>query len=611
MPGGNGIRRSGHQLDLDLGAGTGLRRLEAICRLRGAGGPEELASAHWDGQGSGWTARLGPIEFELEQRRRRDGIVELRWRARAGEPAVVEQIGIRGMPLTGGEAPAWFAANGYQSWDDVAICDAGTGSRARTSWWTAGAAREAGAAIGLAAASAVKLATRFDWLPGTGLSILQVTPPAAGSAPPAWRARRGARLDGVPVAVAAGDDLATALELAAGGTAKRRQPAPRGWLSWYHHGAWVAREDVIASAGQLREEPFRELGLDVVQIDDGWQQAYGDWLPNTKFGALDAVCAELRQAGQVPGVWTAPFLVSVASGLCDTAPPDWFVQDAGTGEPVIDPRHYVFGPMRVLDARRQPVRGHLERVFRHLREQGFTYFKIDFLYAGAYAGLPALRAGVRAIRRGIGPDAYLLACGAPLLPVRGLVDGCRIGPDTCTPFYDFELGQSKPTFFGDEIQAVANAVALRRHLRGWYDLDPDVALAGGGLEPGRARQLITAVALCGGLYFLGDALAELGAEQRELVGNVEIAALPAGGPARAALDFDPAGRPPARWSRDDGVVAIFNWTRDPVTAELAAEPGGHVRDLWNRSDLPAPGDRLEVEIAPQDVRVFRLGGGRL
>jgi alpha-galactosidase len=40
-----------------------------------------------------------------------------------------------------------------------------------------------------------------------------------------------------------------------------------------------------------------------------------------------------------------------------------------------------------------------------------------------------VRAGFDAVRRGAGDATFLLACGAPLAPVVGLVDGARIGPD--------------------------------------------------------------------------------------------------------------------------------------------------------------------------------------
>ena len=43
---------------------------------------------------------------------------------------------------------------------------------------------------------------------------------------------------------------------------------------------------------------------------------------------------------------------------------------------------------------------------------------------------PAYRSGIELIREAIGEDAYLLGCGAPLLPSSGLFDAMRVSPDT-------------------------------------------------------------------------------------------------------------------------------------------------------------------------------------
>ena len=98
--------------------------------------------------------------------------------------------------------------------------------------------------------------------------------------------------------------------------------------------------------------------------------------------------------------------------------------------------------------------GPTEAVFREIHATGIRYFKIDFLYAGAYAGVAALRAGIAAIRRAVG-DSYILACGAPLQPLAGIVEGCRIGQDTATPIHDFESGRPLARIFGDEVLWIA------------------------------------------------------------------------------------------------------------------------------------------------------------
>ena len=42
----------------------------------------------------------------------------------------------------------------------------------------------------------------------------------------------------------------------------------------------------------------------------------------------------------------------------------------------------------------------------------------------------AYRAGLALVREAVGPDVYLVGCGAPLLPSVGLVDAMRVSPDT-------------------------------------------------------------------------------------------------------------------------------------------------------------------------------------
>jgi alpha-galactosidase len=218
----------------------------------------------------------------------------------------------------------------------------------------------------------------------------------------------------------------------------------------------------------------------------------------------------------------------------------------------------------------------------------------------------ALRAGIEAIRKGIG-DAYLLACGAPLLPMAGLVDGCRIGIDTCSMLFDFEKGEPAAAYVDDEIRSIARNVAWRQHLAGWFQLDPDVALAGGNSSIEEARQLVTLVAISGGLFFLSDDLTKLSPERRSLITNPEVLALAATLPARPDWEPQPDGVPPAVWRRDDGVIAVFNWTSRERELKVALNGQHAARDLWERRDLGVVDDALRVVLPPSGVRLIRLG----
>jgi len=93
------------------------------------------------------------------------------------------------------------------------------------------------------------------------------------------------------------------------------------------------------------------------------------------------------------------------------------------------------------------VQKFLDELFRGLRKDGFTYFKLDFLYGAAYeagrhdpevTGTQALRSGLKRIFDAVNPpgkpeQTFLLACGAPLMPVVGLVHGARTGGDVGIP----------------------------------------------------------------------------------------------------------------------------------------------------------------------------------
>lgn len=102
----------------------------------------------------------------------------------------------------------------------------------------------------------------------------------------------------------------------------------------------------------------------------------------------------------------------------------------------------------VLDTTHPAAAAYLTEVFTTLRAEGYDYFKVDFLYAGALEGvrhdgdgderaaLVAYRAGIALIREAIGPDAYLLGCAAPILPPSACSTRCgsvRTPPRTAVP----------------------------------------------------------------------------------------------------------------------------------------------------------------------------------
>lgn len=281
------------------------------------------------------------------------------------------------------------------------------------------------------------------------------------------------------------------------------QALPAGWCSWYTYWADVTAQDILDNLAVIIE---RELPIEVVQIDDGYQSDIGDWLEwRPGFGDLGDVVDRILDAGKIPGLWTTPFLVGVNSQIARRHP-DWLVDGAVACE------HHWGQQIRVLDVTHPAVEEHLVHVYRTFASMGIGFHKIDFTYGGAMVGgrrgdltpIEAYRRGLELVRAGAGEEAVILGCGAPLLPSIGLVDAMRISPDVM-PQWEPDLGDiSQP--------AMRSALAAGRprawmHGRVWVN-DPDCVLVRPEVDrPGPWREYIEVLR---GLAVSSDPLVELG-----------------------------------------------------------------------------------------------------
>lgn len=296
-----------------------------------------------------------------------------------------------------------------------------------------------------------------------------------------------------PVAalISFGDDFARRAGIGGG-----VRPAPRVWCSWYRYFEEVTARDVEENLAA-----FDDAGLpvEVVQIDDGWSAGLGEHLrPTAGFADLAGLVDRIRSTGRRAGIWLAPFLVGADTQVARQHP-DWLTGDAGRN----------WGQdLRGLDLTHPAVREHLATAVRRLVDLGVDYLKLDFLYAGAVptgrhedvSPVAAYRSGLELLREAAGPDAYLLACGAPILPSVGLVDAMRVSPDT---FH--EGGEDGSTGLRGRMSLVARAW---QHGRLWVN-DPDslVARPSYSLREQWARTVET----YGGLRSFSDRVAELDA----------------------------------------------------------------------------------------------------
>ncbi len=214
----------------------------------------------------------------------------------------------------------------------------------------------------------------------------------------------------------------------------RFDKAPRVWCSWYSLYKWINEHIITNALHALGDLPF-----DVFQLDDGWQVTHGDWEPTKKFpSGMAELANKIKATGKTAGLWLAPFMVTKLSSIFRDHP-DWLLKDKN-GQPV--PVGLTWeGVPYALDVSHPEVLAWLDQLIRKVRGWGYEYLKLDFLYAGAipgkrYQDLPrevAYRNAMQVMREAAG-DAYILACGAPVIPSLGLCDGIRVGPDV-SPYW--------------------------------------------------------------------------------------------------------------------------------------------------------------------------------
>jgi alpha-galactosidase len=287
---------------------------------------------------------------------------------------------------------------------------------------------------------------------------------------------------------------------------KEIRPAPTGWCSWYQYYAAVAEADIRENLDAIGEH---DLPVDVIQIDDGWQQTIGDWLklsprfdpygsftlhghrPRQPLDGLTAITSAIRSAGRRAGIWVAPFILGSDSDLIRRHP-DWAGRSLGPGWNQ---------EIRALDLTKPGARAYLVEVFTELT-QYFDYFKLDYLFAGALSGLPLYRETLAEIRATIG-DSYLLGCGAPILPSVGLVDAMRVSPDIA-PQYEPQIDDLSA--YSQRAATLSTLGRAWQHGRFWVN-DPDCILARPEIE--HRESWASTIATAGGLRCSSDRINSL------------------------------------------------------------------------------------------------------
>ncbi len=419
----------------------------------------------------------------------------------------------------------------------------------------------------------------------------------------------GAHRELDPLFIAAADESAARLAArwadATGRWMNARVGAPfqRGWCSWYHYFHAITEDALRANIKSL-EAMRSEFPIDVIQLDDGFQSALGDWdTTNEKFpSGLKKIAGEIRAAGFKAGVWTAPFLAARDSRLMSDHP-DWFIMRAESGEPVRAGHNPNWTTSDdkfayALDSSNPAFRAHLRHLFAKLtRDFGYSYLKLDFLYAAAAPGRrhdpnltrgETLRLGLEAIRAGAGDDSFILGCGCPIGQAVGVVNGMRIGPDV-SPFWG-----STASGAGDPSTVYAlDAIVARSfmHRRLWLN-DPDCLMLRARktrLTADERAALAATIVASGGMLLISDDMSLLDAEAGKLFRTLaEIS---------AKIDSNAMSEP---------VLALDLMTTGDIRGLITETPAGAIAMILNRGDSSARVQTSDLNLGAGEIAALDL-----
>jgi hypothetical protein len=408
----------------------------------------------------------------------------------------------------------------------------------------------------------------------------------------------------------------------------RLNPIVNGWCNWYYTHEYVTEDEIIRNA-EFAARHLKSYGLQYVQIDGGYQRAYGDWEGNKRFPhGMKWLAARIRDLGLKPGLWLAPYCIGEGTEVHEQHP-DWLIHDlwgnvqlCGGGSPVA---HVGLGygePSMMkkiygLDISHPAASNWMRRLFEMVaRDWGYEFIKIDFVewtllaaeryHDPTFSKAAAYRKGLETIRLAIGPDRHLLDCG-PMNNTVGILDSTRIELDL--PYLTWEQ-------YTGNFNSNAPAMAKRYyfHKRTWINDDDHLGLA--LLTIPQAQAAATIIALSGGTLISGDRLIDLDPFRLEILKKV----YPAYGEAARPIDLFERDKPeifalPVKTSFGEWTLAaIFNYDANATAdkrvtlARLRLNPAREYigYDFWKQEWIGDLRHELHVTLEPGSVALVAL-----
>jgi melibiase-like protein len=384
-----------------------------------------------------------------------------------------------------------------------------------------------------------------------------------------------------------------------------------GWCSWFYSHRQITEDEVLKNAEFIARR-LKPYGMTVVQIDDGYYRAFGDWEGNDRFPhGMKWLAERIRELGLTPGLWLAPYVVKKGTAVVDTHPE--FLVHGLDGKP-----HPIQGDNTfALDVTHSDARKWLFDLFDTVANKwGYDFIKIDFVEWSLLAApryhdrsvsrAQAYRMGMETIRKAVGPHRHILDCG-PAQNTVGLIDSERA---------ELDLPELVWAQYSNRQNGTAAATSRRYYFHGktWITDVDHVGL--GLLTPSQAQAAATLVAMSGGTVISGDRLTDLDPERVEMLSRI----LPAYGVAARPLDLfrNDLARvftiPVHRDFSDWLILAVFNYdaqsplveTINLVEAGLDDSRSYLAFEFWSQRLLGEFQGTMTVRLNPGSVQLLSL-----
>lgn len=383
-----------------------------------------------------------------------------------------------------------------------------------------------------------------------------------------------------------------------------RKTAPQvGYNTWDYYYTDIDEACVEENLRAIAANPVYKDKLKYFIIDDGWHHIQGDWYANYRFPhGLEHLAGMIRDAGLIPGIWTAPVHVAPLSSLAQRRMT--FHCPDKHGDPIDN-----FG-MFVLDPTNPDCQAYLRELYTRLYKAGFRAFKVDFVSclvsmdrfwdksAGQY---DALRTLFALLRECVGEDSTIIGCSLPVEAASPDADSGRTGIDIHIHWTHVKWAMESYQYRWIHQNKIWNNDIDFCIVRGpETDNDPKRSTIGQNApDPKRrwrtgpefsldeARTWASVVLATGGNLYLSDRLSMLneigtGILERALTHKLDEPAVP--------VDQFYENYPCVWKQLDNGLerFTLINWEDSERTISITC-PVGTYRDLWTDEEYVSDG----------------------